>query len=207
MKSLLLWMGTGQGRIVAALALYAVVWGLERAPVVRGWLDGRPTLKRAAAVALTVLPAAAAGLWAGLPLADVWQTAVTAFLAATGLNAVVPKFAAGKVTPDALRSTGALFVACAVAGAFCATLAFAALLPGCQLPPDRAAKVAACKAGVEQCLTDAKLMAGTKDEQMAAYERCRDRVHVACLGPEPSASASTSATPSAAPSAAASVAP
>ena len=115
--------------------------------------------------------------------------------------------AARPSSPDKLRAGGALFVACAVAGSFCSMLAFAALLPGCQLPPDRAARVAACKAGVEQCLTDAKLMAGTKEEQMAAYERCRDKVHVACLGPEPSAAASTSATPSAAPSAAASVAP
>jgi hypothetical protein len=88
------WLSTGTGRIVSALMLFGAVWLLENSPIVKDWLDGKPAAKRASAIALAILPAAAAGLWAGVPLDDVWQTAVTAFLAATGLNQLTHKMKA-----------------------------------------------------------------------------------------------------------------
>lgn len=182
MKSILLWMGTGRGRLAAALTLFAVVWALERLPVVRTWLDGRPLAKRMAAIALTILPAAAAGLWAGLPLGDVWQTALTALLVATGANTILPKLAfglppaPGSVSPSALRKTGALLVF---------------LLAGCQ-PPVMLPPVDDCARRWHECA----VMAASKPDYLA----CRARVDAACLdglptGAAPSVSASAGGAP------------
>lgn len=90
MNKIAMWLATGQGRLVSAAMLFAAVWLLEKSPIVKGWLDGKPMAKRTAAVALAILPAAAAGLWAGVPINDVWQTAVTAFVGATGINGLLP---------------------------------------------------------------------------------------------------------------------
>src|SRR3990167_3261341 len=135
MTSLAHWFAAGQGgRLAAAALLWLAVWALERVPQVGAWVNVRPTAKRGAAVVLAVAPGAAAALWAGVSLADVGQTAMTALLGATGLNVLLPTSPpAAPLDPEKLRATGALFVACAICSAFCAMLALAAFIPGCPM--------------------------------------------------------------------------
>ena len=87
----LTWLASPSGRLVAALALFALVALLERTPWIASKLDGKPVLKRAVAVAITVAGAAATAIYAGVPLAQVGEAAVAALLAATGLNTLVAK--------------------------------------------------------------------------------------------------------------------
>ena len=88
---ILTWLASPQGRIVAALALFALVALLERTPWVRDQLDGRPVAKRIVAVAITIAAAAATALYAGVPLAQVGEAALVTLLGATGLNTLAAK--------------------------------------------------------------------------------------------------------------------
>ena len=87
----LTWLASPHGRLVAALALFALVAALERTPWIADKLDGRPMAKRVVAIAITVAGAAATAIYAGVPLAQVGEAAVAALLAATGLNTLVAK--------------------------------------------------------------------------------------------------------------------
>ena len=95
----LAWLASPQGRLVAALALFALVALLERAPWVRDQLDGRPVAKRMVAIAITVVGAAATAFWSGVPLAQVGEAALTAFLGCTAINELLP----GRLGPRGLR--------------------------------------------------------------------------------------------------------
>lgn len=86
----LTWLASPQGRLIAAVLLFILVGVLERTPGIAAKLDGKPMLKRGLAIGITVAGAAATALWAGVPLTEVGQAAVTAFLSAAGLNACLP---------------------------------------------------------------------------------------------------------------------
>ena len=88
---MLTWLASPLGRLVAAALLFSLIAVLERAPWVRGWLKGDPLTKRAVAIVVTVAGAAAAAFVAGVPLAQVSEAALTAFLAAAGLNAMTQR--------------------------------------------------------------------------------------------------------------------
>ena len=87
----LTWLASPSGRLVAAVVLFGLVALLERTPWIASKLDGKPVLKRAVAIAITVAGAAATAIYAGVPLAQVGEAAVAALLAATGLNTLVAK--------------------------------------------------------------------------------------------------------------------
>jgi len=87
----LTWLASPHGRLVAAVVLFGLVALLERTPWIASKLDGKPVLKRAVAIAITVAGAAATAIYAGVPLAQVGEAAVAALLAATGLNTLVAK--------------------------------------------------------------------------------------------------------------------
>lgn len=95
----LAWLASPQGRLVAALALFALVALLERAPWVRDQLDGRPVAKRIVAIAITVAGAAATAIWSGVPLAQVGEAALTALMVATGANEMVMHSLKDKAIP------------------------------------------------------------------------------------------------------------
>jgi len=95
----LTWLASPSGRLVAALALFALVALLERTPWIASKLDGKPVLKRAVAVAITVAGAAATAIWSGVPLAQVGEAALTALLVATGLNTALTHSLKGKTIP------------------------------------------------------------------------------------------------------------
>lgn len=86
------WAMSGEGRLVAAALLFAVMFALERAPYIKGWLardSGWLTAKRkklAANILLTMGPTALL-LTTDAPLREVLATALTAALSAAGINA------------------------------------------------------------------------------------------------------------------------
>ena len=90
-RPIFVWLASPLGRLVAAAIICAAVAGLERAPRIRDWLKGWPEAKRALAVLITVLGAIATALLSDVPLEQVAEAAVTALLAATGLNTLTKR--------------------------------------------------------------------------------------------------------------------
>lgn len=179
------------------LALVAVAAGAFGRALKRMWpaMPGAalPWLVLGAAYVLVVCDALAGGaslrasLFAGLAGCLAGGSAIGGHeLAKKALGSVVGE-------AGAERLLGKLDGAAPVAPDIRAGGALLLLLTACNLTPAQQAKVDACAAGYADCLTDAKLVLGTDDEKMRAYELCRDKVHVACLGPAASASASASA--------------
>jgi len=98
-KPVLAWLASAPGRVVAAALLFAAVAAIERAPVAKAWLDGRPLAKRIVAVVLAMVGAVATALYAGVSWADAGQAALVAFLGATGANELLTHSLKSKAIP------------------------------------------------------------------------------------------------------------
>lgn len=83
------WLTSEHGRLACALLLFAAVALLERTPGIRQWLHA-PAQKRALAVILAAVPALAVVFEDVGAASAAVETALTALLGATGLNAMLP---------------------------------------------------------------------------------------------------------------------
>ena len=84
------WFASSEGRLVAAAALFALLWAVKSVPWVQEHLLTTRMRRRLAAGLLACAPAV--GLLAsGVSLREVVLTAASLFLGATGLNALLPE--------------------------------------------------------------------------------------------------------------------
>ena len=82
---------SGDGRLVAAAALFVFVWVLKSNVKIRDRFLTTPSRRRAAVALLAAIPAAALALTdSGVSLRDVMATFLTALFGAMGLNAARP---------------------------------------------------------------------------------------------------------------------
>ena len=85
---LLQWAMSGEGRLIAAAALFVSMWAVKNAPIVRDFIN-TPRRKQAANTLMALAPAAWL-LVQGAPPVEVVSTAITIALSAKGINTLRP---------------------------------------------------------------------------------------------------------------------
>ncbi len=94
MQDVIGWFMSGNGRLVAGAALFAVIWALKSLPKLKDWLgkdSGSWTSGRKKALAnllLAMAPVAFALTDGTKPLDDVLATAMTAIATAAGIHSI-----------------------------------------------------------------------------------------------------------------------
>jgi len=92
LSTLITWIQSGEGRLIAAAVLFVVMWAVKSLPIVREHIN-TPRRKQAAAALLALAPA----VWLmveGAPPLEVVSTALGIVLAANGINTYRPSKAA-----------------------------------------------------------------------------------------------------------------
>ncbi len=94
LQQVLEWFMSGNGRLAAGAALFAVIWALKSLPKLKDWLNkdsGAMTSGRKKALAnliLAMAPVAFALTDGSKPLSDVLTTAITAVATAAGIHSL-----------------------------------------------------------------------------------------------------------------------
>lgn len=101
LSTIIAWLQSGHGRLIAAAVLFGLMWALKSVPWVKSNLLTTPRRKQLAVAFLATAPAVAM-LSEAAPTSEVVATALTLFVGAMGINALRPS----KAVPDPSSGSG-----------------------------------------------------------------------------------------------------